>query len=98
MTLEDALAELAREVARRDFLKYQGNFLGWGFNSAAEMDAEGPEAAGVAAYTRAHNPYFERKLAFVRYTECGGDRERTEALAIDRAIAALTAEAAASGE
>jgi hypothetical protein len=73
------------ELKRRQFMQVYGRVMGWGFNSVEEMDAEGVAAAGVCVSDE-REPYRSRKLVFVRYSEFGGDKARTEAEAIDRAI------------
>jgi hypothetical protein len=73
------------ELKRRQFMQVYGRVMGWGFNSVEEMDAEGVAAAGVSVSDE-REPYRSRKLVFVRYSEFGGDKARTEAEAIDRAI------------
>ena len=81
-------AERAGEEQRRKFMQVSGRYMGWGFNSTEEMQSEGQAAAGVAVYYETA-PYRTEKV-FVRYSECGNDRDATEREAIDRAIKAST--------
>ena len=83
------MTDLERETARRKFMQIHGRYLSWGYTIQPGTPAEWADLTlmGVVVHDEMRQHGHGNVLTSARYVECGGDREATECLAIDRAIA-----------